>query len=347
MPRKKTSRELLSDSARGFAILEDEIKNAEYYYQQYKKQLSTMKGRITKKKSNKYPDQLFTSIITNLKEGDLMPSILRSEIDKATEVNTEFERSLYKASLYAAAGDKDIYKLIKTGEGWSSNLTVQIVMEEGAGDIQDWSKGILMFRADLKTKIKKGNSKAGQRATYWWLNNVWGSGLEVKTIAKRLEYSNRVAPFWRLLNSGSVPMLSDRPDGSFNPIPARPTNFIGEAEYRIRLYFTALFYPEKAQWMQEISALQEEQRYIENAIESYERDLARLSTELSENKEVLRRFKDKQQYVDEDRLTIALRRLRAGEDFDSKYIELTKSGSGGRARVSITNLARKAEGIID
>ncbi len=345
MPRKKTATQLVSDAERGFKILERELRSAQETREKLKRQLSAAKGNLTKKRSGKAGDALYAEIVREMLADDIMPLILMSEMDKATEVNDEFSRSIYKGALNAAAQDIRIYKLIKVGEGWNSDMRVLIDLEESAGDLQDWARGIIGYREVLNVKTKAGNSKQGFRATNWWLQNVWGTGLEVKTIAGRLQYSGQLAPFWGLLNFGSTSLESDRRDGAFNPIPARPTDFLGEAQQRIRLIFQSTFYPEKAKWLEEARLAEQKVDEAEDRYRSYDYEVRNLSDEVELNQRVYNSFGEKKRFVDEDRLTEALRRLRVGDEFERPQIELTKSGSGARVRTSVSSLKRRVEGL--
>lgn len=344
MPRKRTPKELISETRRGFDRLEGEIESALDTMKTLRRELGTARGRVTRKRNSPYPNKFYDEIISQMKSSDIMPNFLMAEIDIATEENTEFARSAYKAALYSVAQDMDIYKLVKIGEGWNSGVSVQIVFEEEAGTLDDWAEGIDAYREELDTKQRKGNSRAGLRATLWWIQNVFGTGLEVITINRRIDLSNRRAPFWQLLNSGSQPLASDRADGSFNPISASPTDFIGHAEFSIRAYFLNLFLPEKVKWQEELEQAEEEVKQREEILRSYDYDLQKLTSELEQNQRIYDSFGAKKEFIDKNKLADVLERLRVGEKFERPQVELTRSGSGSRFRVRPS--VRRLEGLL-
>ena len=171
---------------------------------------------------------------------------------------------------------------------------------------------------------------------------VFGTSLQTKTFRGRLELSGRKAPYWQLLNNGSTSMLSDRPDGSYNPYPTEPTDFIGNAERAIRAEFRELMLPEKERWFQEAKELEEQ---IETRVQIRDRitqNIQSLSTEVRLNERALRSFGQDAEYIDKNKFADVFRRLRAGEEFENPIVELTKRGSSKRIRRSVAKL----EGLL-
>ena len=340
---RKSTKQVIEENTRGYDKLKKELKEFLAIRDNESRELNNAKRRLARKRKSDYPNKLFNRIVAQLKKEETLPQMLMSSIDRATETNDEFAKSAYKSQLYKVAANKDIYKLFKVGEGWNSALNPQIVFEEEAGTLSDWAKGIELYREQLGVETRDGRSRAGFKATVWWIENVFGTSLETRTIYGRIQSSGRVAPFWQILNNGSQPLTSDRRDGSFNPLPASPTDFIGDAEFQIRTFFLGLFLPEKIRWTEETQALEGEIAEHEAWRDRATSAIDRLTTDLRINELVYSSFGELKRYVDKNKLADAIQKYRAGEEFEKPTIELTKSGGGKRIR---TNIVRKLEGLI-
>jgi hypothetical protein len=339
---RKSTRELIQETKKGFTKLEQQLESVLELRAFYKKDVANARRRLTRKKKSDYPNKLFEEIRVQLVAQEVLQNSLRFAIDQATEVNDEFAKSAYKASLYEVAGVPDIYKLFKVGDGWNAGLNLQIVFEEEAGTLADWARGIELARDELGVEPRDGRSRAGFKATMWWIEHVFGTSLEDRTIHRRIENSMRPAAFWQILNHGSQPLASDRRDGSFNPLPSSPTDFIGEAEASVRRFFLSFWLPEKNKWMQETLELEQTIERFAGVLEALDYDIARLGTELQQNERIYQSFGEKKKFLDKNRLEDALERLRAGEQFEKPQVELTKSGSAFRVRPTV----RKLEGLL-
>lgn len=342
---RKSTKELINETKLGFNKLENQLTAILLFRDTKRKELANARRRLTRKKNSAYPDKLFEEIRAQLLATDVMRNSLIFAIDRAAEQNTEFQEGAYLKALYTVAEDKDIYKLFKVGAGWSSHLSVQIIFEEEAGNLADWARGINLVRDELGVEPKDGRHRAGFKATMFWIDKIFGTSRETRTIKMRLDFSGRKAPFWQILNNGSQPLDSDRRDGSFNPLPASPTDFIGDAEASIRRFFLVTWLPEKNKWLEETIELERIIENIQNNLDRMEEDLNQLSTDLAQNERVYRSFGEKRRFIDKNKLAEILERLRAGEEFERNIrVELTASGSGGfRIRPTV----RKLEGLLD
>jgi len=331
------SKRLIERTSSSLNRTEQELLEFRAQRDELNRQLRNARARADRKlKSTAYPDKLAKSALQTAKKE--APNILREAIDSATYSSTEFSKEPYRKMLYSAADDESIYKLIPRGSGWSTTLTVQIIFEQSAGTLNDYARGIEEYRTET-LRTKPGD---GRKATEWWLQNVWGNpGLFSKTIKGRVKASGRKAPFWSLLNSGSVPLASDRPDGSFNPISQTPTGFIDRAENSIRSEFLQVILPEQLKWTQE---LQDLNRFIDETIKMRDRvsdNVRQLGIDKNQNERVFASFDELQKFVDSNRVDDAMRRYRAGEEFERVLV----SAKGSKRRVYLT--ARRLEGLID
>lgn len=334
---------LTNETRKGMSKLEVSLENAVETRDQLNRDLHNGRRRFKRKKeSTFYPTKLAAAVIKALKQGNVLSSILIQAIDKAVNKNLEFGRDEYKQTLYQVAQEKDIYKLIPMGAGWNIELRPSIVFEEEAGQTADWAKGIIEYREVLGTKVGPSDSNRGLKATRFWETKVFGTSLQTKTFRNRLDLSGRKAPYWQLLNNGSTSMPSDRPDGSYNPYPTAPTDFIGEAERAIRAEFREIILPEKERWFQEAEQLANEIAARIEIRNSMTQEIRNLRPELRLIDRAIKSLGNIAEYVDKNKLADVFRRLRAGEEFENPIVDLTKRGSSNRVRRSV----RKLEGLI-
>lgn len=339
----KQTKQLIQDTGKDLLEIERQLESAKKDRDKLTKQISSAKSRLTKKRNDtKNPEKVINAIIREFKNLKLLSSIVIKEIDTATEINTEFSHPAYLRPLYRVANNNDLYKFIRTGSGWDTRMKIQIVFEEMAGTIDDWAEGILSYREALGVDEGDEEQNRGKKATFYWLNNVFGTSKEAQTIRGRLQGSAAIAPFWNILDQGSQPMASDRSDGSFNPIIASPTGFVEESERRATNLFKVYFDDEKRIWFAEIQELEKEIDRAEQLRQDYNYDISQLRPEAEANRRIYDSFGDKKVYIDENKLADAVRRLRADEGFDRSTVELTKRGSPYRVRPTV----RRLEGLI-
>jgi len=339
----KRTKQLLEETQVDFSRLQEELESAKNTRDQYSRLLKNARARLARRKNDDYPNQIATGYITSLKSGNIPETTLIQAIDSAIETNIEFSDRTYKIHLYAVANNKDIYKYLVTGAGWGTNLDLQIVYEEVAGDLDDWAEGISNYReAVLKTKGLDDDTK-GEKATDWWYDNVYGFDLEGKTISGRLSVTpHGKAPFWRILNSGSVELASDRP-GGYNPVPASPTDFIGTAERTIEKDFLKFMREAQEKRFQESKEIQEIVDEHQAKRDEYSSEVEKIKTDMRLNEKIFKSFGDKKAFIDKDVLAKAIRLMENDELFKTRKVNIAKSGSG----VNIFITLKKLEGTIE
>jgi len=341
MPLEQT-KNLIKETRQGYSVLERELQSAVETRNEYNRQLRNARAKLSRKENSPYPDNYAVKYIEALKKGNIPESILIQEIDKAIGANQEFDENIYKAALYSVANTKDIYKFIKRGTGWQTHLDLQIVFEEEAGDLNDWATGIRAYREDILHSKGLDSEQAGEKATEFWYTKVFGTSLGTKTVAGRIEFSGRKAAFWQILNSGSPASLASDRAGGYNPVHSVPTDFIGHAEIRIENDFLRIFVKEFSEWDQEEKELREVIKEYEGKRDQYSVEVLEIRTEMKLNKRILDSFGAKRDFVNKDKLARAIRKNRAGEEFDSPRIDLSIAGSGVRTTIS----RKKFEGLI-
>lgn len=331
---------IVNDAKSTSTRLESFLEEAIATRNELNRQLSNARRRLdTKLNSQFYPNKLAKEALNIVKQE--ASSILMQQIDTATEGSVEFSNPIYKTMLYKVAADNSIYKMITSGSGWETKLSPQIVFEEEAGDIADYSRGITIYRTVLRTLVGKQGTDRGLKATNWWFSKIYGTTRYDKTVEERVRLSSREAPFWRLLDAGSVGLPSDRPDGSFNPIITQPTGFIDKAERAIKSRFTEIMLPETIKWAEEAKGLRQ---FIDDTVEERDRvsdEIRNLRFDVRENQRIFESFGKLKEFVDKDKLAEAVRKFRADPESERRISVSTK----GSRRVFLT--ARRLEGFID
>lgn len=341
----------IKDTQVNLIATEAVIKEASSLRDRLTKQLSSARQKLARKKDPKVGTNTAASIIKGLKAGNELETILITEIsDAANRRSLEFSNTGYLEPLYKVAKEKSIYKLIPVGSGWTVTISPQIVFESEAGDLNDWARGVTAFRDKLKTKQaekgKRGSKTKGKRATVWWLNNVYGSGgLMKKTVLSRVGLSGRPdgAPFWQLLNNGTTSLASDRTDGSFIAISQAPTAFIKEAEIAIKKLFDTTLRLNMSEWLSETQQFEKEIEKATKFRDSFSDVVKQLRLDAKQNRAILQKLGPIRQYIDEDKLAVVAHKLRAGEEFTTKTVNLTKKGASRKAILTIA----RVEGLID
>lgn len=338
----KQTTQLVRDTNRDLLDIERQLESAKKDRDKLTKQISSAKGRLTRKQNDpRSHNKVIDAIIREFKTLGLVEGLLIRQIDLAVETNTEFAHPSYLKPLYRVARSPDIYKYRREGAGWDTVLRVDIEFQSLAGTLEDWAEGILFYRDELGVE-ETDTPDAGQKATFYWMGKVVGTPLETRTIRGRLEGSGRIAPYWEILNGGSQPLLSDRSDGTFNPMPAVPTGFVEEAERQGNNLLRNYLREERQRWFAEIEELKAEIERAEDMRESYNQDIAQLKPEAQANRRVYDSFGEKKAYIDQNKLQEAVRRLRADEGFETKTIELSRRGSPYRIRPTV----RRLEGLL-
>lgn len=336
---RKTS-QLITDSKNSFQKLEQELQSAMQTRDEYNRQLRNARERLARREKSDYPNKLTAKFISDIKKGNVLYTTLVRAIDNAASENLEFGLDAYSSALYSVAEDSTIYKFFINGSGWATNLDLQIIFESTAGDLNDWAKAINDYRITVLKSKGLDSELAGEKATEFWLNKVYGTSLENKTVKGRLALAHGKAPFWRILNNGSVGLASDRP-GGYNPIPAKPTDFVGDAERAIEDSFRQLLNKEYQAWFEEEKQLKEVIAEYEEKRDQYSLEVKQLRTEARLNESIYRSFDEKKKFIDRGKLARTIRSTRTGTETET--VNIAASGTGERLLITV----RRAEGIIE
>lgn len=322
------------------------VKQAKNSYDELVEEIRLAKGRLKYKKSTKHVDTFSRKVAKAIKASKDARNILIREIDDALiRSGKEFQENsdIYKKHLYEVADDIDIYLLTVVGSGWNVAISPQIIFEHG-GTLNDYARGIEEFRISINTKVGSEGTNRGFKATSWWFKNVYGTSKYARTIEQRIQFSGREAPFWSLIAHGSASMPSDRPDASYNPLPAQGVNFILNAEIAIKARFKELIGAEKLVWDSETQEFEKEIQVAEKFLDKFLNDVEGISVDYNRTQKALQDLGNDARYVSEDKLAMAAKRLRVGEEFEGQRVELTAPGFSKIHRVRPT--IRQLEGLL-
>lgn len=339
----KRTTELIQETKRDFSRMQEELESARQVRDKYQSQLDSARRSLRDREKSNYPNLVAQSFIESLKKGNTVETVLIGAIDSAIKKNIEFDDRTYKIYLYRVANDKSIYKYITNGSGWETRLDLQIVFESVAGRLTDWAEGIENYREVVLHSKGLDNEKRGKRATEFWYENVYGYPLHDKTISGRLSVTPfGLAPFWEILDKGSQPLASDRP-GGYNPVPSKPTDFIGSAERTIEKQFLTLMNSEAEKWFQRDKEIREIISQHEEKRNEYSQEINRLKTDIKLNEQIFKSFQDKQQFIDRNILAEAIASMDSEKKFKKKTFNIARQGSG----LDILITVKKAEGLIE
>jgi hypothetical protein len=349
-----TARELIAEARKYINNVHQALKLATKAYDKINDDLSYATSRLNFKKRSDYPNIFMKSLLGEVRRTGRLSTILKEEIQQALETNIEFSKEYYTKALYTVADDLDIFNIKFLGSGWRTKANVVITFEEGAGSLEDWSRGVSLYREALGVEVEQGSNR-GARATRYWVNTVFRNyNLSQETFKGRIDYAGRPAPFWQILNSGTPASLtSDRGDGSYNPLPAVPTDFIGTAESRIAVMFSDILEGEHTQWKKETAFLESDLRDARLLLIDIEELIEKLKADDTLDNYIIQRLNSRSksgdifEYADRDKILKAVQKYRAGEEFTTSTIELTAKNAAKRVRPRVSTFIRLIEGYED
>lgn len=162
----------------------------------------------------------------------------------ALRTNKEFDDPVYREPLFEAIESNDTYLVRMTGTGFSSRVSVDINLDKTAGRLNMWAAAVKAVRANLNIRIPRRGSKdfdkSALAASSAWRRYFTSKSQEwYDTIEARLQASAKLAPFWSILNFGTVSLASDR--GGYPTPKNRNTNFVDKAEKEIKSAVAGFF----------------------------------------------------------------------------------------------------------
>lgn len=270
--------------------------------------------------------------------------VLQGSMLEAIRGSHEFDWPTYRKALFLAAEDQDTYKIYNLGgRGWNKRLTFTINLDASAGRLEAWSRGIKLYRKDLKVKVPRKGSKKRETSALQ-ASRAWGgifgnrsvNNIFQKTIRARLNYSGAVAPFWQLLDKGVVPMSSDR--GGYPTPRNEPTNFVHKAQLTMEDFTKNVLKNEKILYEKLFRDFNKFRDDADIQLERINSLVDKISLDLQVMKRVNQEFDSVMKYIDSTKLEKAVQLIREGL-LTGGRVELTATGSRKRIRPSVSKIA--------
>ena len=299
-------------------------------------------------------------------------SILWGEILVAVKTNEEYDHAFFLDRLKIVVQNADLIKIVMVND----YPTVEIRMNEIAGSLEDYANGVKKAREEFGVKARHA------KTDWFWEEKYYGQARDGKPLPEtrekhkksledrrqrlinrygetmnfRMDSVGKLAPFWELLDQGSIPMSSDR---GGEPYPkGERTNFVDNARKKIQKLIKnagGLRENEEEEEVPDSARLQENILNTENMLKDYEEQLRRISDILDEAteieidtevyEEVSSRVYKNIDRIDRNKLEIFLTSLKTGDFSKSRVtadfrIDLTKRGAK-RYRIGVTTAIRE------
>lgn len=158
---------------------------------------------------------------------DTATQLLVANLQLALDSSEEFGRPALAAPLIEACQDKSIIEMSFNRAGWDSTVEVTINLDVSAGTLDEWGAAVSSVRENHGWGIdKNGNPIDPLKSSAIWRGRIFNSNeMWESTILERLSMVDSPAPYWRLLNYGSMQTLPSDKGGIGYP-KQTPTMFV-------------------------------------------------------------------------------------------------------------------------
>lgn len=338
--------------------LESTAESTSVFLEELKKGRKQLNKKIIDAKSKvalaKNPDKLVKSILPKIKEDILKTAvdILQGQILVAIRDNYEYDWPDFRRALFLATEDKDTYKIYELGgTGWSTRLTFTINLDATAGRLEAWARGVKLTRKDLGTKVPRKGSKKREttalQASRAWAGifgarNAASKSKYSSTIKSRLSYSGRIAPFWQLLDKGTIPMPSDR--GGYPTPKGKPTNFVQNAQQVMEEYTKNVLTQYKKQYDSLVEEYYKYEEEFDLALARMDSLIYKIKLDLKVIEKIKQEYYKDSKYIDNIKLERAVSAIIEGFLTEGR-VEITMAGATKRIRPSVKKI-KKIAGIL-
>lgn len=264
------------------------------------------------------------------------PEILKGEIETAVLRNDEYAYMPLLMPLLDVANNNELYEILAYGGGWAMTIVVKLLMDEVAGDIQDYAEAVKAAREEMNV----GKTDA-IKASKIWKDKIYPTrgraGPYGHTISTRLSYLSSQAPYWSLLNNGnkSASMASDRGGIAY---PNRGgTHFVQHAEEKIQKIFRKFFLEYKEQNKSDIQLLKIQIDSVVKLLVDLDLTIDEIALRLDNAKAIARKLGKTMDQIDRSKLLDVVERVSSGELLTGR-VNIGKRGS--RVRISVSRIAR-------
>jgi hypothetical protein len=265
---------------------------------------------------------------------------LYSEFLDAIVTNNEFDEDIYRQPLVNAIENNSTYRIRFTGTGFRTIASIDIDLNATAGTLDMWGNAIKRARSSLGVQIpskysrKEHREYIAQRASQAWAaiaarRHSDESFTWYNTIQLRISSTAKKAPYWQIIDKGTVPLTSDR--GGYATKLNRPTNFVATAEETARYEASKIMDRAKELYDSKIAEYNESledarwlQQKLDNMVDDIKLDIRVINNLKSELDSIGRE-------VDKDKLRLAIEDVKKSLS-SRKFFELGVRGS--RRRIS-------------
>jgi len=290
------------------------------------------------------------------------PKILWEQIRLAVKKNPEFDNPFFTKRLHDAAFNPSTFTLVQFKNG---NIKVKLNLNETFGSLSDYGNAIKKVREELGTR------SSADIASHFWSEKYYGAAREGKpamvtrgrgknrkqvdqsakftwkywnTIRKRMSYAGKIAPFWEILDKGTMPIPNaHRKGGEGTAYPTNgATDFTGKTQIAIQKFYQSQTSKDKTVSKIDTTTLTKLMLEVKESIAFITGLIRELNQKaLDPGIEVLTRF-EKEERVSETKLAKLIDALRS-KDFTNirvtaaGRIEMTKPG-GERYRPYISSM---------
>lgn len=280
------------------------------------------------KNESKYVQSIKPSIIDDTRK--ISKDILYNNLVDALAINEEFDDAVYRGNLLEVVENNDTYMVRITGSGFNSKISVDINLDKTAGRLELWERAVKAARKELKIKVPRRGSKnfdsAARAASRAWAGIYSRKDAKYyNTIKKRLSFAVKPAPFWSIVNFGTIPFKSDR--GGYPTPRNRNTGFVNKAEIEIQSATAGFFDTARGEFEE---LFEEYNKYLVEARERMTR-LDNLAEEIRFDREVARKLER----------TLNLDRQEVDRDALSKAVEQVRKGLLAKGKINIGRRNRK------
>jgi len=284
---EQAERLLLAGDTRGIAEIDAVIERLGKSLAEVTKQLEILKSVNPLTVASRYAFQ------DTLRESD---TVLVDNIYRAVQINTEFNHPIFLERLLEVASTPGIIIMTQSGR----RLNVRINFGRVAGNLDKWARAVDTVRREKGISIysiSNVDNPDPQLLSHFWAEKyykparegktfIWGHRNSAElyaekywdTMFRRLTVSGELAPFWELLDKGSVAMSSDI---GGNPYPVNtPTNFISRTIQTLQEFYNSSLADYETQIKKDVEESGKELTSIQSAIIKIIADLEKIKVKL-------------------------------------------------------------------
>jgi len=329
----------------------------------------------------------FSSSKVGIELKELAIDILSDYARAAIKATKEFDLYEFESRLIQAIRNPQTITI--SSDPVTGKVSVKIDLNRTAGNLKEYVHAVDAARRQLEIGKYRANPLPAKLAAHMWKEKYYGPAREGKeipqpkrkppkdgrkprsdkkekrdyntaqyvekyfqTIRTRLANMRSLAPYWKILDQGTVASISNERTGYAYPSFGR-TNFVENArreilskvqEYTNEKYSTSN--TDIKELRQRIIKLEQAIKYIDEVIQKVEQRISiskqkttYSAVEFAYNK-IVQALDARFSFADKNRIIELANKLASGEEISKTRVELTQRGSGRRVRQSIKRLQK-------